>query len=201
MIEVTFSNGPKSSGKDFTTEHLVEMDDLPSTNKKSTSLKFAKPLYDGLVAIFGLEEKEWEYVYNNHKDEPYDKLFGLTPRAAMIWLSEDALKPKFGKNVMGKLSVNQLKLLVDQGYERVHYSDSGFKEEAIEVVSEVGADKCYLLRIEADGCTFDGDSRSYIEPEDIGLNRETNYQVVYNCKTSDYVEVLGEVSYDIGEIL
>lgn len=168
-------NGPKSSGKDYATNQIHEIFELVE------KAKFAKPMYDGLQNLFGIDPDEWEHIYNNHKEEPSDLLFGMTPRNAMIWMSEEVMKPKFGKDVCGIIASNRVRSAFENGYELVVFSDSGFADEAKVIVRDYGAENVYLLQIHSEGCNFNGDSRSYVYPEDIGIPEE-NFEVVKNTK-------------------
>lgn len=192
MKNVLLINGPKSSGKDHTSKVILD------TWSRTAMVKFAQPLYDGICSIFALDPLVWEHMYNNHKETPNDLLFGKTPREAMIWLSEEVLKPKFGDNILGVIAANKVQSLFNSGIELVHFSDSGFAPEAIEVINYVGADNTYLLRLHAEGCDFTNDSRSYISPYEIGIPT-ANFIQLTNTKDLEYdyslVESLDSLIY------
>lgn len=86
---------------------------------------------------------------------------GITPRQALIHVSEDVYKPKFGDTYFGKCLVNA----VEQDEEVfIFVPDSGFVSELVPLASS-GHD-VVLIQIKRDGCSFDGDSRDFIKKED-----------------------------------
>lgn len=157
-------NGPPGSGKDFLTKHMCDryINFVP--------MKFATPLYKTVQEAFSLSEAQWSNLYSIAKEEPSDALMGLSPREAMIWMSEDVMKPKFGQDYYGKLAALHLKILSDQNPHTVGvFSDSGFPLEASVVANYIGGDNCLLVRLERDGCDFSGDSRTYWHPHQANI--------------------------------
>ena len=102
------------------------------------------------------------------KEQPWDKLGGMSPRQLMIFLSENFMKVVFGKNVFGKFSA---RLASSHAYATggtvYVFSDGGFAEEVNEVVKSVGAENVYVLQWKAEGCSFDNDSRRYLDFDDV----------------------------------
>jgi hypothetical protein len=96
------------------------------------------------------------------KDIKMYKIGGLhlSKREVLIHMSENVIKPSFGKDAFGKALVSQLPYV---GV--VFISDSGFPEELQPVINHVGADNVLVVRIQRQGCTFKGDSRNYLEPD------------------------------------
>ena len=92
------------------------------------------------------------------KDVPHRALMGMTPREAYIWYSEEVMKPKFGKDVFGKMFVQ------DNADKRgpIFVSDSGFEEEAYAVVEHFGMNNVMLVRLHREGHDFSRDSRSHL---------------------------------------
>ena len=84
----------------------------------------------------------------------------MTPRQLLILVSEDFVKPICGQNAFGVLATRRL-LLQDIDKNTV-FSDGGFVEEIKPLVDTFGKENVVVIRIHRKGCTFDGDSRSYI---------------------------------------
>ncbi len=126
------------------------------------SAKFAATLKDMVHRAFGLDVRHDHF--ESCKDEPQEVFHGKTPRQVYIAFSETFVKPLYGVGFFG--SVLRESLLYTCAFRStpvsaVAISDSGFREEALEVMK--GFDKVLLVRIHRPGKTFDGDGRSYIE--------------------------------------
>lgn len=174
---IVLINAPKRAGKDYTAQVLGEY-------HYTNPLKFATPMYEAIPALFQIPHDEWAELYESHKEEPSDLLMGMSPREAMIWVSEDVMKPKFGDDVFGKIAAKAVDC-TPEDVEFITFSDSGFASEAKVLVDQYGAENVYLVRIYADGCDFVGDSRGLIAPDDIGITQD-HYIEVYNDKTFNY---------------
>jgi hypothetical protein len=83
----------------------------------------------------------------------------LSVREAMIFTSECIAKPSFGKDYFGKARVD--KILYGENDLYVD-SSCGFVEELPPVIEALGQENILLLRIHREGCTFEGDSRTFI---------------------------------------
>lgn len=81
---------------------------------------------------------------------------GMSPREFMIWISEDVIKPKFGKDYFG-VRFNQK---VKECDAPVVCTDGGFPDEIIALIN--AGNEVKLCRLHRDGFTFAGDSRNYI---------------------------------------
>src|SRR5690606_4048252 len=124
--------------------------------------KFAQPIRDALAALLRLEEQPYNEIMEDQarKNNPSTDFFGVVPRVAQIKLSEEYAKPLFGRNIFRRLTVldilNSLPALAV-------ISGSGFDEEAGPAINEFGEENCLLLRVRRGACTFEGDSRSYLD--------------------------------------
>jgi hypothetical protein len=122
-------------------------------------LKFADPLRKAIPAMFGLSHAAWEDLYlTDKKEQPTDMLCGHSPRSAMIWLSEEVMKPTYGINIFGHLAVNQLRDMAAD----VIFSDCGFTHELEPLEEHLGSRNMLIVRLHRPGKTFAGDSRGYI---------------------------------------
>lgn len=157
MTKIVLLNGPPGSGKDEAARALCR-DELQIAHKK-----FAGKLKRDLVCILDLP-KTWnqmEVSADRWKDTPNTQhCYGYTPRELAIWYSEDCIKPKLGKDFFGKVLSREIK---GSPARMVVISDSGFATEAAVLVKDFGKDNVLLIHLQRDGCTFEGDSRSYIE--------------------------------------
>lgn len=158
MKKIVLLNGPPRSGKDTVAEALIER--FPAASHR----KFAEPLRSGVQSIFGLSDDQWDELYLNNKETPSPLLGGLSARDAMIWLSEEAMKPKFGRDIFGKLAARQFKA---DPANLIIVSDSGFAREVDVICTEFGTQNVTLFRLIRDGCNFKNDSRGYVTNNDI----------------------------------
>jgi hypothetical protein len=150
--EIVLVNGPPRSGKDTLASEL-------SRRLKYTPVKFASPLYNTVQAMFGLDPDLWAALYERYKEQPSPLLEGLSPRQAMIWVSEKIVKPTFGDSFYGRALYNRL---VYFNISRAIVSDSGFQEEAGVLLHLLGKQAIRLIRLHRSGTSFHGDSRGYI---------------------------------------
>ena len=84
-------------------------------------------------------------------------------RSSLIHMSENIIKPVFGKDAFGKAMVASLP---EQGI--VFISDGGFSEELLPVIDHVGQDNVLVVKIHRKGVDFTGDSRAYLDNKDLG---------------------------------
>ncbi len=171
---VLFINGPPRAGKDTLRLHL----------QRTTNGLFRSKFADHLKCMVHYQLGLWHAVndpdfYDDVKDDQHPDFMGTTPRKAYIHASEVAMKPLYGADIFGKVLVRRQEQLVGEApMEGFAISDSGFAAEAQPVIDRWGAHNCFLIRIQASrrGCTFDGDSRSYIDLPGIAtLDLDNNY--------------------------
>lgn len=156
MTQIILFNGPPGSGKDTAAKYLQREYGAYHT-------KFAKALKEATHALYGLGALPDDF-FESSKGKATQTFFGLPPRQAYIKVSEELVKPVLGKNFFGEVMRQTCKRAVGDGYDLIVISDSGFAEEALPLVEEFGAENILLVQIHAEerGCTFEGDSRSYI---------------------------------------
>ena len=82
-----------------------------------------------------ISEYDWYTRYDDRKlkEEPWDRLGGLSCREFMIKVSEEWNKPIFGQNFYGVIAGKETKELVEVGC-NVIFSDCGFISEYEEIV-------------------------------------------------------------------
>jgi len=152
-MKVIFLNGPPHCGKDWGGNALHKK------LSRSYPIKFAAPIKFMIGAIV----HEPITVIESKKEDtlPFPSTQIDTYRELMIHISEQWMKPDFGDDIFGRLAVKRIAQLTPAP-DYVIVTDSGFAEEAQPVGELVGWDNCLLIHINADGTTFEGDSRSYI---------------------------------------
>ena len=165
-MKIIFVNGPPRSGKDTIAEILKK--EFPSHTHLE---KFAQPLKTAIPLTYGITIDDWKDNLDtpNNKDLRCSQLFDKTPREVQIEFSESFLKPLHGQRIFGQLAVRRIARVNFSWFDSVVISDSGFKEEALEVIREHGRENCCLWRVERQGCSFKGDSRSYLKAEELGI--------------------------------
>jgi len=122
-------------------------------------MRFKDPLYRCAAALFGVEEKLFKRMATDRdrKDRPLEKLRGLSPREVLIETSERIIKPYFGNRYFGERAAKNLHTEVG-----TVFSDGGFHEEIQPIAETVGLENLYIVYLVREGCSFEGDSRSYI---------------------------------------
>lgn len=155
---IIFNSAP-NSGKDVAAEHIVNY--LSSKGIPAYHKEVKENLFKAVKSAYGIEEDEWCYLYERERKElPSPQLMiynePYSPRNAMIHMSENVLKPLFGKDVFGIMAAKSLEDGVNV------FSDGGFPEEVQCILDEVGVDNFMLVHVIREGCSFEGDSRNYV---------------------------------------
>lgn len=147
-----------NSGKDYIAEVLQSYIIL-NTGLNCSILKYKSRLYRITAALYGLDEIKLIEVANNRilKEAPMVALGGLSPRKALIKVSEGIVKPIFGERYFGAALASSI-----GSEDFVVIPDGGFSEEVVPLVECDRVHRIVVVRLTADGCTFEGDSRSYI---------------------------------------
>lgn len=153
-----------NSGKDHGAEVLCKYFysiGLPAHHKE-----FKKALFKAVKSAYGIDEEQWKLLYTRtSKEQPSEFLIyngePISPRQAMINMSENVMKPLFGSDVFGKAAAFDLL----EGFNV--FSDGGFEEEIEPLINEVGKSNILIIKISRDGCTFEGDSRNYIDVDGV----------------------------------
>ena len=201
-MKILLINGPAGSGKDFLSNYVASR-----LSGLSVKEKFAKPLKEACTilagySIFDLYHQgqtvwNWDNI-REEKEKPRQELGGISWRQFNINVSED-LKKKSGQGYFGISLVNRLKNSEHPLFEQpknVLISDSGFTEEAEEVVKHFGKNNVTVAKIVAfkDGkqLTFEGDSRGYIDYEYLGIKCVD----LRNDFTEDFLETSFELLKD-----
>lgn len=154
--KVIILNGPPGVGKDTIAALLTNHE------RTAVSRSFKEPMFNIALAMLGRERySDFVLAYHNReeKEKPHSFLNGKTCREFMIWISEDVIKPTFGKQHFGKLMADNIASVPE--HIDVVVSDGGFKDELLPLIG-AGFD-VHVIRLHRDGFTFAGDSRDYLE--------------------------------------
>lgn len=162
MTKVIILNGPPNSGKDTIGEAIMELLRRDHNCKFSDIYhgQFKKVLLEILSTTLRISEHSLMQIYNNRelKDTPLAIFGGHSIREAMISISEDYIKPIFGKDYIGRMELSQIRI----GKPKFAiYTDGGFIDE----IRPLFADpliELHIVQIHRDGCSFAGDSRGYL---------------------------------------
>lgn len=157
--KVIILNGPPGSGKDVIAKYMSESNGGIDVFHREVK----KTLFKQALAISGINEEDWFLRYEDRelKNKPWDKLGGLSQRQFLIKISEEWVKPVFGKDFYGEVAGKLAKDYVNHKC-TVVFSDGGFQEEFDTIKKIVGEENILLVRLYRGECTFEGDSRSYL---------------------------------------
>lgn len=180
---VVILNGPPGCGKDTIANSWLEKT-LGNDEFRPHVKAFKEPMYRVAAAALGLPLHEFMELYNDRewKEHNRPEWGGKSVRDLMIATSESYLKPMFGETCMGKLAVSSIQQRIPSQNDVIVFSDGGFKAEVEELEKHFHVRVVQILR---DGCSFEGDSRSYIE----GTNLPT-YLLFNDCSVEEAVEDL-----------
>ena len=158
---VVILNGPPGSGKDTLAEILASETSL-------TKMAFKDELYEITAKYFGVPYDELVERASDRllKETGWDRLvldvvdnysWMLTPREALIFVSERVYKPAHGEDYFGRAAVSRC---IDRKAYHVVFSDGGFTSET-EIIQK-NCENLYIFHLVRDGFTFEGDSRDYV---------------------------------------
>lgn len=148
---ITIFNGPPGSGKDEACSHLVSIFGFKH-------LSFKEQLIDDTIDYFSVNRKWFLDGYDIRavKERPEELLRGLSRRQALIHVSENVMKPKFGASFYGDKVAAKIDCV-----SRYCVSDGGFNEEIMPIINTSGSDSILIIQLLRDGCSFIHDSRRY----------------------------------------
>ena len=182
------------------------------------------PLYEMLFKFFSITPEEFFKAYNNRDTKevshpklqitgrayrdlleykgtrerrcrPSESKVSISPRDAMIFLSEIVAKPNLGMDCFGVARAK----LVEQSTATFVIDDSGAAfedrkgdlriDEILPLVNTAGGYDILVVRIYRDGCSFEGDSRRYFPDsvKELGIsvinmyNNGSEQEYLQNC--------------------
>ena len=95
---------------------------------------------------YGLEESLRPQHFENSKDLPSSKFHGLSPRQAYIEFSETVLKPRHGRDYLGRIGASRVMKNRKKGVVSI-VSGVGFMDEVMPLIDEAGSRWTLHLRI------------------------------------------------------
>ena len=147
-------NGPPGTGKDEACSHFQSV-------YQFKHLSFKYELFKATIAHFGVTKEWFMDGYNDRSiKERFEPELGMTRREAMIHVSEDIIKPKYGDDFFGAQAASQID--PDRDY---CFSDGGFVSELTPIINKVGVERICIVQLTRDGCDFSSDSRRYFDGE------------------------------------
>ena len=153
---------------------VIILNGAPSTGKDAIAFLFQEKLgwekkevkqelFSIALSLSGVSEEDWFTRYDdregNLKEASWSRLGGLSQREFSIKISEDWMKPVFGKDVFG---IKAAEGVVNSEGDVFVFSDGGFQEELDAMISVLGEDNVLLIRLHRDGCSFENDSRTHL---------------------------------------
>jgi len=145
-------NGPPNSGKDTLANLLV---DSHGFNKHQMKDK----LYAETAKHFDVELSVLKVFADNReiKETQLDMLNGMSPREALIHVSQNIIKPRYGKDYFGNFAAYACS---ENNSQKAVFSDGGFPEE-IEPLLTVFS-RVVIFHLHKENASFTGDSRDYV---------------------------------------
>lgn len=155
MIRTIVFNGPPNSGKDVLGLKVARAFGFNIASFKDS-------LYDIIADYFQIEKDTILSLCNDRetKEKPSGLLNGLSPRGALIYVSEELIKPTKGEQYFGAKVAERLS-------GTTVLTDGGFDSELAPIVE--ASDYTLIVRLHREGCSFEGDSRSYISDEIVSV--------------------------------
>lgn len=174
--KVLFINGPPGSGKDTAGAAICARFGWRKIQMKD-------PLWRGIQGFFDIPDNAFRKLFTDPelKDKPSKFLCDDSPRRALISLSEDWAKERYGDEVLGHLALRQMSKATLVGGTVI--TDSGFDYEARPIIEYYKPENCALMQLHREGCGFANDSRSYIDLSQYGVLRSVK---VINCYDKEF---------------
>lgn len=163
-MKIFIFNAPPSSGKDEACNYIEKM------VAGVTHHRFKKHLIDLTLLIHQVSQEWWDSRYTTElKNVKCAELDNQSPREALIKVSEDVIKPKYGKDYFGIAAAK----LINPDVNLHIFSDGGFKDEVRILRERFPTAEITIVKVIRDGYTFESqnDSRSYISVD--GCNEVT----------------------------
>jgi hypothetical protein len=158
-MQIILLNGPPRAGKDSLALALQRS----AGWKQSAIVKFADELKHMTHRAHGYVNATAD-AFEHCKDDPEQgPQPGVTWRQAYIAMSERYVKPLFGDDYFGHHLAETIR---DYPYEFQFVSDSGFVGEA-KVLIDAFPGQVRLVHVHRTGCTFENDSRGWIELHEV----------------------------------
>jgi hypothetical protein len=185
MLELALIlNGPPGVGKDTLADLIVSY----GFDKHI----FKQALYVETAKYWGVDLAEFTYqaTHRTLKELPWKPLEWSTgadcsPRQALIYVSEQIIKPTKGKTFFGRQAATACQ---EAESEFTVFSDGGFYAELDPIIGTFR--EVAVIRLHREGFNFDGDSRDYLYPDDC---RSLDLHLTFGQEYSAVLEILSYV--------
>lgn len=167
-------NGPPGCGKDTIANLFCESGSF-------IKHQFKDALYEHTAKHFEVDLDKFIHFASDRDLKDSTSLAGLggrTPRQALIHVSEDIFKPRYGRDYFGKVEAARVAEYAGRvgGDVAIIYPDGGFLPEIGCLESVV--DGVLLIRLHRTGFDFAGDSRSYLYAEHTEKFKSVDIQLI-----------------------
>jgi hypothetical protein len=207
-------NGPPGCGKDTIAKSVCDMPqkrrcvgsgeyhfDWCTPAYPCTSCRHSQPvlqrefkavLYKATAEFYGIPIEQFLHIATDRtlKERPSFLLGGVSPRSALIRVSEQEIKPLYGLDYFGRQEAAEVAKM-RQGrmphFDAI-YSDGGFLEEVDPLLGVFS--KICIVRLHRKGYSFRGDSRSHMYP--VGLRN------IFSC---DVILETGNIQSGVNEVI
>lgn len=198
-INVIILNGPPSSGKDTLADILICELEARSPGQVH-HLRFKDELYAATAEHYGVSLDYLMKVATDTelKELPREPLGNISPREALIHVSENIIKPQYGDGYFGSQLAKRILSMHNRHVYGWHLrsdlyfviSDSGFYEELYALLNS-RIDTMVFVKLGREGTSFKNDSRKYLD-EGV-INAISEY-----CGVTDsvYLELTNDGSLD-----
>lgn len=170
--------------KDLTEHHSDRsLKEIPSEMFPKYKKHSLKQYFFALLFVIGA-------VFNNR----YLMSLGYySSREALIHVSEDIMKPKYGQDYYGRKFLDK----VERSHERyVFASDGGFADEAIPLLDN--GYNVHIVKLERSGATFERDSRTLLNEDDFeGYSNIKFTTIINNGSLDELYENIREFAFDL----
>ena len=161
MKTVIILNAPAGVGKDTIADMLED-------KLGANHLRFKDQLYKDTAQHYSFNLENFISLATSRKTKDsffndFSYKYNLTPRQAMIHVSEKIIKPQKGADYYGECVVDKL----EEGI-NVFSDGGGWWDELHPVAQEV--DHLIITRLYREGFSFDNDSRHYYEEMDVTVD-------------------------------
>jgi hypothetical protein len=168
LPRVLLFNGPPRSGKDASA--TIVADWLRNHDLTPALDKFSRPIKCAFAGLFdpslSMERDSFGELLTYADDkERLIPLLGVSYRQWQIEFSERFMKPRYGQTVFARLLAEEImSCRADASGNPLYWliPDSGFQTEANYLLEVLPPENIMIFRLEREGTSFAGDSRSYI---------------------------------------
>lgn len=200
MVKVIIFNGPPNSGKDAACD-VVQMA-LTTTERPIIELKFKTKLYQLTAEVHSIPFHDFVHMATDRelKELPDPTLDGLSPRQAMIKMSEVCIKPVYGNQYFGRAVARDIKFIRKTMNAAIVCSDGGFASELEPILTDIENVDLHVVRVHRPNCSYAGDSRSYLThsmfPEEFA-SKITFHDIDNTSTLEDYERAVVALSKEI----